>query len=568
MPAIPPPIAHRLAQLARTPAALAYMRAARDPRGHQRKRLLELVRANADTDYGRRHGFAQVDGFDTYRERVPIIGPAELAPWVDRMIAGERKVLTVEDPVFYGTSTGTTGEPKKIPINETYRADFQRSVMVSMWYIYWKRPAAFRHKLLYFVAPRCDARTPDGIELGAISGYNFTEMPEQVRSLYAWPYELIEVEDLSTRWYLALHIALQERISVIAGIFPVGLLMLLRELEARADELATHLEDGTLPDRLVLTDAQRAFFARYRKQAPEAAARLRRAAAGPPDEMVRGVFPDLAAVVCWKAASASLYVPELERRLGPDIPVFDAVYSATEGWCTAPMGEATNGGPLTLTAHVYEFIDEEVVEAADGDVSKLQGAPTRLVDELEEGGRYYIVLSTTAGLYRYFLGDLLEVCGFHGEVPKLVFVRKFGASFNLAGELLVEAHVTQAVADAVAATGRAPLWFTFVPAAGEVPHYDMFIEFTDPDTDADTLAAFAQAVRGAIGSYCNNWDDFQADGALGPLRVHQVRPGTYDATLARWEREGRSLGQLKNSHLVRSRERLPCDPDADVVGVA
>ena len=159
---------------------------------------------------------------------------------------------------------------------------------------------------------------------------------------------------------------------------------------------------------------------------------------------------------------------------------------------------------------------------------------------------------------------MLEVCGFHGKVPKLSFVRKYGASFNLAGELLVEAHVTAAVGDAIAATGRAPLWFTFVPVAGATPHYELYVEFTDPGTDPAALAAFADATRAAIGSYCNNWDAFQADGALGPLRVRQVRPGTYADTLARWEREGRSIGQIKNSHLVRERALLPCDPERDV----
>ena len=46
------------------------------------------------------------------------------------------------------------------------------------------------------------------------------------------------------------------------------------------------------------------------------------------------------------------------------------------------------------------------------------------VDQLEEGGRYYIHFTTAAGLYRYNINDLVEVTGFYHQTPIIQFVRK------------------------------------------------------------------------------------------------------------------------------------------------
>lgn len=560
---------HRIAQLTRTPAALKFILAAKRPRREQQRRLIELLKHNQDTDFGRQHGFKEIKTFEDYRARVPLMSSDDLRGWVRRMQAGERGVLTQDEPVFYGRSTGTSGEPKEIPIHARYQADFQRSVMIAMWFCYWRAPEAFDQKLLYFVAPRHIAKTPTGVEIGNISGYNFTRMPAQVQELYAWPYELVEVEDLETKQYLALHIAVSERVSLIAGIFPLGVLMMLRALERYAPELAQHLGDGTYPDWLKLSPAQQARFGRYKRQDAALSARLTRAASAPRDQKCAIALPELRAVFCWKASSAGLYIPELQARLGPGVKIFDTVFAATEGWCSVPMGEAEDGGPLAITSHVYEFIEEELVDAAGGDLkdlSALSALPTKLVDELEDGRRYYIILTTSAGLYRYFLGDLIEVCGMWGALPRIKFVRKHGAAYNLVGEKLVEAHVSLAVSQALTTLDLRATWFSMVPVFSQEPHYELFIELDDDEQSPERLKALADAAHQALFKVSFSWEEFSVNGDLGPLKVHQVRRGAYQAQLEAWQRQGRAIGQLKASHLVSSREKLPMLSQDEVIG--
>ena len=42
---------------------------------------------------------------------------------------------------------------------------------------------------------------------------------------------------------------------------------------------------------------------------------------------------------------------------------------------------------------------------------------TLLIDEVEVGKRYEIAITTTAGFYRYRMGDVLEVVDFHEKCP-------------------------------------------------------------------------------------------------------------------------------------------------------
>ena len=556
---------HRAAQVMRTPAAAQFLLAARDPRGTQRRRLMALLRANAGTEFGRAHGFGSIRDEDDFRARVPLMSHATLKPWVDRLLAGERGLLTAEAPVFFGRSSGSTGTPKAIPITEAFRADFQRAALTSMWFAYWRAPEAFRHKILYFVAPRTTGRAPSGAELGNISGYNFTEMPELIRSLYAWPYDLVEIEDTRTREYVALHVAAQQKISIIAGIFPVGVLQLMQGLDAHAEALAEHLSAGTWPDWLVWTDAQRQAFEAYRRVDAQAAARCRAAAQAAPTHRCALVFPELRAVFCWRSATAGLYVPALKERLGPQVQLFDTVYSATEGWSSVVCAEDEDGGPVALTSHVYEFLPERVVLESGGDVEAMQGARTLMVDELEDGQRYSIVLTTSAGLYRYVLGDLVEVCGMWRGVPRIKFSRKHGAAYSMGGEALEEPQVTRAVGEVLGERGLRAMWFACVPVVGARPHYDLFLEPEGAPWTEAQAEGFAEAVDEALCHINYSWQVDRRAGALDPPRLRLVRPGAYADQLERWASQGRAAGQLKLNHLIVDPERLPCALPDDLI---
>ena len=52
--------------------------AVEEPRVFQARRLAELIRANAETEFGRRHRFSEIDSVAGFRRRVPHVEVATL----------------------------------------------------------------------------------------------------------------------------------------------------------------------------------------------------------------------------------------------------------------------------------------------------------------------------------------------------------------------------------------------------------------------------------------------------------------------------------------------------------
>lgn len=554
----PPALLHRLGHLSRIGPARAFRRAAQDLRASQTAHLEALLAANAGTRYGLQHGFASTSAAQ-YAARVPLLGPAALAPLVRAAMEGERGVLTTQPPIYYVRTTGSTGAPKHVPVTRGYLAEFQRTVHVSLYHLRAVCPEAFRGRALYFVGSCKVARAADGCDVGTMSGFNFTQMPRLVRQIYAWPYELFEVQDLEARGLLALLLAVARDVSLIAGIFPAPIVYLLRDLAARAPLLARALRDGRLPDQVsqALSPAQRALFTdALGAKSRQLGARLDRAAAAPEDERTAIALPALRLVYCWTTATAALYVPELQRRVGPGVLVRDAIYSACEGWCSIPMGEERPGGALAVTSHYFEFIPE--AQAGSALAAAAEGRPHDALRawELQDGERYLIVLTTAAGLYRYLLGDIVEVCGYHEatQTPRIRFVRKHGASSNLAGEKLDESHVNRAVGEALAAVGAEATFFTLVPepALGEAsqPGYALLFEPSRRPLTPEAAERLRARADAALGEASYDYGRLRAGNGLRALRLVQLAAGSYARVRQERVRDGSAEAQLKIAHLT------------------
>src|SRR4051794_6806605 len=90
-------------------AAQRFEEATQRPRDAQEDKLLEIVRRNRDTVFGREHGFGAVRSIADFQAAAPSARYEDLEPYVGRMLDGERRVLTADDPLMFATTSGTTG---------------------------------------------------------------------------------------------------------------------------------------------------------------------------------------------------------------------------------------------------------------------------------------------------------------------------------------------------------------------------------------------------------------------------------------------------------------------------
>jgi hypothetical protein len=254
---------------------------------------------------------------------------------------------------------------------------------------------------------------------------------------------------------------------------------------------------------------------------PRRATELRRSGPGDP----HALWPYLRVVSCWADAQAALPARDLQIRL-PHAIIQSKGLLATEAFVSIPFRGLH---PVAIRSHFYEFAD-----ARDN---------VRLAHELERGESYRVIVTTGAGLWRYQLGDVVEVDGFIGRTPSLRFLGRGANVSDLCGEKLAEVFVTRALDAGCATCGIAPRFAMLAPEkdAGRW-HYTLFLE---ADADPAALAAQLDAELRANPHYALCRDL----GQLGPPRVSRVTHGAHEIFCATQMQAGKLLGSIKPQNL-------------------
>jgi hypothetical protein len=133
-------------------------------------------------------------------------------------------------------------------------------------------------------------------------------------------------------------------------------------------------------------------------------------------ELTRELFPDLVLISSWATSTSSYYAEELKKLFSHASFEAKGLW-ATEGVVTIPYGEKF---PLAINSHFYEFIVQDTKEILPS-------------WKLEKGMKVSPLLSTSSGLFRYRLNDLLLVDGHVEKTPSLIFLGRVN-EVDLVGE--------------------------------------------------------------------------------------------------------------------------------------
>ncbi len=258
-------------------------------------------------------------------------------------------------------------------------------------------------------------------------------------------------------------------------------------------------------------------------------------------------WPNLEFLSNWMGGTMRAYLRGYPEFFG-EAPVRDVGLIASEGRMTIPIEDGTPAGVLDIRHHYFEFIPEEQGDAAEPETVE--------ATELVEGRRYFIVLTTAGGLYRYNISDLVRCVGYHGTAPLIEFLNKGAHYSSLTGEKLSEHQVITAVEAAQRSLGMHVKSYLLAPTWDEPPFYSLLIEQGDlaGSSAAERLAAAVESeLRRQNVEYVSKRDSLR----LGPVRIFRVPDGSWaEFQRRRLVRSGGTVEQYKQPHLV---------PDLDVV---
>jgi GH3 auxin-responsive promoter len=483
----------------------------------QQTLIAEMIARNAGTSFGREHGFAGIKTVADYQRQVPIRQWHEMSPYVDAMIAGGRDVLIADEQYFYHRTSGTTGKPKMIPF--TRRCEAASKLTHRMW-IYKNlqdNPGLVKGRIMAILNAGVDGYTERGEVYGSVSGNIYFRMPEIIRRAYSHPYDIYHIPKIEARRYSLLRFAIERNCSFVFTGNPSSLLGAFEFCNQHAERLIRDIHDGGLSTDFEIPDSLRAVAINELPPNPRRARALDKARNRAGRLRPLDYWPKLNVIGCWIGGSMGHFAPSLREWCGETFRFRDVGYMASEGIFSIPLGNDSPDGVLALHGIFFEFIPE--LEFGRSGARALQ------VHELEQGQNYHVLITTTGGLYRYAINDVIRVTGTYNGSPTIRFLYKGGNVKNIQGEMVTIDHAMSAISALTGAFGIKLRHFQITVE----PANRRYIVHIEPvgDLPRDVLQKLLQRFEQELGTVNENYMMFRADELIGPPCLRVMRQGWF-----------------------------------------
>jgi len=461
-------------------SAKRFEEATRDPMRVQTQKILGMVQKNADTEYGRRYGFSSIKTIEDYQQQVPLITYEDIKADMGRVVEGAKKVFTAEDPVMFAQTSGTTGDPKYIPVTPTCQGR-EHSDQMRTWISHALKAHRdiFEGKVVSLVSPAIEGHTPSGLPFGSTSGQMYKNMSGIIKRVYSIPYDAFEIEDYGAKYYAIMRISLEHDVRFLATANPSSILKMCEKASEYGEEIIRDIRDGTLSKSFEFESRIRQTLEKGLRPNPDCARRLEEARQRRSGDLKPvDYWPRLSLIGCWKGGTVGHYLEKFPRWFNPDgkhdIPTRDWGYLSSEARGSIPLFDEGSKGVLTITTNFFEFVEVEDLESNQDDPSSWHFLT---VGEIQEGKEYYIFVTTTGGLYRYDINDVVRVAGRYNAAPEIVFVRKGRGMTNITGEKVSVNQIITAFQNVAHDTGATPDHFK-AEADQANSRYIFRVEFT------------------------------------------------------------------------------------------
>lgn len=480
------------------PEALRFARAAQDVERSQATVLQQILARNALAEFGRDHHFSRIRTAREYQDRVPVGSYETISHWIDRIAAGETGILTQEPVLMFEPTSGSSGPEKLIPYTRTLKRQFQRAICAWVYDAFTMRPTLRRGSSYWSLSPAFGGQrtTSGGLAIGFDDDSQYLSLPQRLASAQVLAVDpsvtrLASIENF--RYATLLQLLQAPNLAVISIWSPTFLTTLLAKLDEWWPAICHDIRRGSVcwpAPNAVDSEFDRIVLRRRNPRRADYLTEIFGAAASSAEKLSR-VWPTLGLISCWTDASAAQYLPELQT-LFSNVEIQSKGLIATEGIVSIPRF-GYSGTALAVRSHFFEFQEQCLTAEENG-----KGGPIQLAHELEAGHTYRVILTTGGGLYRYQLGDLIEVLGFWRECPLIRFLGRSMASSDLVGEKLHEKHVREVLDGLFAAEAITPRFSLLVPVAGTPPRYVLYLQGPDINSTRQLRDALAKRLQAGL----------------------------------------------------------------------
>lgn len=369
--------------------------------------LMEVLRQNQESEYGKKYNFKDIDSIKAYQGKVPLSDYSTYSPYIEKLCEGEEDLLTTERILAFEPTSGSTKAAKLIPYTKTLKEEFQRGIKPWIYNLYTSYPEIRWGKSYWSITPAATERqyTKSGIPIGFEEDTEYFGKIERylMDKIFVSPKDIGRETDME-RFYTRTVVELlkTKELTLISIWNPTYLLLLLDYLDLHKERLLKELKplrQGEIREAVYNKD--------YEK-----------------------IWPRLRVISCWCDAHAAPYAENL-KKFFPNAVIQPKGLLSTESFVSFPLAEE-RGGVLSVCSHFFEFIETDTKEIA-------------LINDLKAGKEYEVVVTTGGGFYRYRSYDVIEVIGWWKNRPLIIFKGKNDKISDRFGEKLHEAFIREVV---------------------------------------------------------------------------------------------------------------------------
>ena len=463
----------------------------------QRGVLTRLLGKAAQTEWGRAYGYDKCLNYEDFAIQTPLNSYEELKGYIDRMRHGEKDVLWPGKVKWYAKSSGTTNDKSKfIPVSKDGLHDTHY--------------AGGTDAVVWYLRNNPKSRIFDGkaLILGGSHAPNYN-LPGSL------------VGDLSA--------ILIENINPLVNLVrvPKKATALLSDFEVKRDRIAREAMKQNVTNLSGVPSWMLSVLNRIIELS------------GKP---LGDVWPNLE-VFFHGGVAFTPYRGQYERLITLPRMHYMETYNASEGFFGLQDDPSDTAMSLMIDYGVfYEFIPMDEFDKEQPTVVPLWG--------VETGKNYAMVISTSSGLWRYIIGDMIR---FTSRNPyKFVITGRTKSFINAFGEELIVDNAEKGLAEACRQTGAEVLEYTaapvFMDADGKCRH-QWIVEFSKEPSDIEAFASILDKSLQQINS------DYEAkrykDITLQRLELIKARPGVFNDWL---KQKGKLGGQHKVPRLCNNRD--------------
>ncbi len=456
----------------------------RNPLLAQQKTFDFLIQNAKSTDFGREHGFNKIKDYKDFQASVPIRDYEGHRVYVDKMLEGATSVLWPGKPLYYAKTSGTTSGVKYIPLTKDSMPTHITAARDALLnYIYETGKTNFVNGKQIFLQGSPTLKSKNRNVIGRLSGIVAHYVPKYLQKNRMPSWETNCIEDWETKVDAIVRETLTENMSLIAGI-PSWVQMYFEKL----------IEKTGIP--------------------------------------VGNTFPDFSLFV-YGGVNYEPYRPLFEKLVGRKLDSIE-LFPASEGFFAYQDQQNDKGLLLLLNNQIfYEFIK--------ADEFGEQNQKRHTLGEVELNVNYVLILSTSAGLWAYNIGD--TVCFVSLKPYRLIVTGRIKHFISAFGEHVIGKEVETAMQQACQESDVQVKEFTVAPKIDPeegLPYHEWFIEFENPPQDTENLA---QKLDQSMQEQNVYYEDLLKGSVLRTLVITTVADGGFQQYM-------KSIGKLGGQNKV------------------